>query len=418
MYLGEFRRHWRVFLSACLGMGLGSAFSHYTASLFGPPLLAEFGWTKAQFALLGTFSLINLLFVPFAGRLVDRFGTRPMAMIGFTVLPLGYLAFTVMSGDIVHYFAIWVVIHIFSIFTTTIVFARIIIEKFDRARGLALSLVLSSSPFLSVIAVPPLGALIEAQGWRAGYIALAVLCAAGGGISIAMMDRTTRPTASEIAARRLSRRELGELLRNRTLLLFLLAMFLVNIPQSFGTSQLKLVVMDTGHSSMTATWMMSLYAGGVIVGRILSGLALDSVPAHLVALSILGLPTLGYILLAGHVSAIVLLCLAIGVIGFAQGAESDIGAFLLSRRFDTRNFSLLIALMSAMVGLGGSAGSIVMSATLHSGAGYLPFLWLSAAGTLVGAVLFSLAGRSPPTSADATAAGHPHRSKASSLGSG
>jgi predicted MFS family arabinose efflux permease len=403
MYLGEFRQHWRVFVSACLGMGLGSAFSHYTASLFGPPLLAEFGWTRAQFALLGTIALINLVFVPVAGRIVDRFGTRLSAIVGFTVLPFGYLAFTVMSGSIVQYFAIWVMLHIFGVFTTTIVFARIIVEKFDRARGLALSLVLTASPFFSVIAVPLFGALIDTHGWRAGYVALAVLCAAGGWTSIAMMERSERATAAQIADRRLSRRELGELLRNPTLLLFLLAMFLVNIPQSFGTSQLKLVVMATGHSSSAATWMMSLYAGGVIVGRVLSGLALDRLPAHLVALAILGLPALGYVLLAGHVSTMLLLCLAVGVIGFAQGAETDIGAFLLSRRFDNRNFSLLIALMSAMVGLGGSAGSIVMSTTLHEGADYLPFLWLSAAGTLVGAVLFSLAGRARRASSEAVA---------------
>ena len=142
-----------------------------------------------------------------------------------------------------------------------------------------------------------------------------------------------------------------------------------------------------------ATWMMSLYAGGVIVGRFLSGLALDRIPAHIVAIAVLGLPTLGYLLLAAQVTALPLLFVAIGVIGFAQGAESDIGAFLLSRRFDTKNFSLLISFMSAMVGLGGAVGSIVMSATLRISDSYLPFLLLSAGGTVVGAILFSIAGR-------------------------
>ena len=75
MYLREFSINRQAFISACLGMGLGSALSHYTASLFGPELLAEFGWSKADFALLGSFALANLLFVPFAGRFVDRFGT-------------------------------------------------------------------------------------------------------------------------------------------------------------------------------------------------------------------------------------------------------------------------------------------------------------------------------------------------------
>lgn len=393
MYLAEFIEHRRAFVSAFLGMGLGSAFSHYTGSLFGPPLVTEFGWSRSEFALLGTFALVNLLFLPFAGRFVDRFGTRLAAMIGFTVLPLGYLAFTAMTGAIGQYFAIWVVMHIFGVFTTTIVFARIVIEKFDRARGLALSLVLTSAPFFGLIAVPPLAALMEAYGWRAGYVALAVLTVAGGWTSIALMARNSEPTVAERAARRPERGELAELVRNPTLLIFMLAMFLVNVPQSFGTSQLKLIVMDSGHTSAVATWMMSLYAGGVIVGRFLSGLALDRIPAHIVAVAILGLPTIGYVLFATNVTLVALLCLAVGIIGFAQGAESDIGAYLLSRRFSTKNFSFLVALMSGMVGLGNSAGSIVMSATLDAEGSYAPFMLVSGSATLLGAALFFFVGR-------------------------
>ncbi|MDG2005179.1 MAG: MFS transporter [Novosphingobium sp.] len=393
MYLREFSINRQAFISACLGMGLGSALSHYTASLFGPELLAEFGWSRADFALLGTFALVNLLFVPFAGRFVDRFGTRISAIIGFSAMPLGFLAFTQMSGNIYEFFGIWVVQHIFGILTTTIVFCRVVVEKFDRARGFALSLVLTAAPFFGVISVPLLGGLIEAQGWRAGYIALAMISAVGGLIAILMMERRARRTAEEVAELQLPRRELFSLLRHPTLLVFLFAMFLVNLPQSFGTLQLKLVLMNGGQTSEMATWMMSLYAGGVIVGRLLSGLALDRIPAHLVAITILSLPTLGYVLLAAEVSAMPLLFLAIGVIGFAQGAESDIGAYLVSRRFDTKNFSLLISFMSAMVGLGGAVGSLVMSMTLRTTDSYQPFLLLAAGGTLVGAVLFAIAGR-------------------------
>jgi MFS family permease len=393
MYFREFRVNLQSFLAACLGMGVGSALSHYTASLFGPPLLDEFGWSRADFALLGTFALVNLLFVPFAGRFVDRFGTRISAMIGFTAMPLGFLAFTQMSGNILEFFAIWVVQHIFGILTTSIVFARIVVEKFDRARGFALSLVLTAAPAISVVAVPLLGGLIEAEGWRAGYVALAAISDAGGFVAIALMGRRKPRTAAEIAELKMTRQELLGLLRNPTLLLFLLAMFLVNLPQSFPYGQLKLVLMHGGMTSEAATWMVSLYAGGVIVGRLLTGLALDRIPVHLVAISVLGLPTLGYLLLAAQVTAMPLLLIAIGVIGFAQGAESDIGAFMLSRRFDTKNFSLLIAFMSAMVGLGGAVGSIVMSVTLRTSDSYAPFLLLSAAGTVVGAILFAVAGR-------------------------
>ncbi|MCE7795549.1 MFS transporter [Sphingobium sufflavum] len=402
MYFSEFRLHWQPLLAASLGLGLGSALGHYTMSLFGPALLAEFGWSKAQFALIGSIPLINLLFVPFAGRFTDRFGSRLAAIIGFTALPLGFLAFTFMQGSIAVFFAIWVVQHIFGILTTSLVFCRVIVERFDSARGIALSLVMTAPPLFGAIAAPLLGALIDAEGWRAGYLAMAAITGAGGLIAIIAMGRSERKAAAQAAAESaatkpkipssLSGKELGALLRHPTLILIIAGMFLVNIPGVFASSQLKLVVMDNGVSSANATWMMSLYAIGVIIGRFLSGLALDRVPAHLVAIATLGLPAIGYLVLASHITTFSLLALGVGIIGFAQGAESDVGAFLISRRFDMKNFSLLLSLLTTMIGAGTAAGSVILSIALHNTGSYVPFLLISAVATILGALLFALTG--------------------------
>ena len=76
MNLGEFRIHWAILLASSIGLALGAALTHYTTSVFGPPLIAEFGWSKAQFALIGSVPLLSLFIAPFAGRFTDRFGSR------------------------------------------------------------------------------------------------------------------------------------------------------------------------------------------------------------------------------------------------------------------------------------------------------------------------------------------------------
>ena len=378
-------------MAAGVGLALGSALNHYTLSMFGPALIRELGWSKAQFALVGSLPLLTMVLVPLAGRFTDRFGTRVAAAVGFTAVPLGFLLMALMRGSIVEFFAIYVIQHVFGILTTSMVFCRVVVERFDAARGIALSIVMSAPPLAGAIAAPLLGEVIAGAGWRAGYFAMAGICAVGGVIAVGMMGRSPARAATPVEDLRLDRAELFALLRNPTLLLLIAGMFLVNIPQVFASSQMKLVVMDSGVADQTATWMVSLYAIGVIIGRIASGLALDRVQPHIVAMAALGLPAIGYLVFASHITATPLLMAAIMIIGLAQGAESDIGAFLLSRRFPLKNFSLLLSIMTMMIGVGSAAGSLLMSFTLHWG-GYVPFLLASAVGTLLGAVLFALTG--------------------------
>ncbi len=394
MYFREIRLNWQPLLAAATGLALGLALTHYTMSMFGPAMLNDLGWSKAEFALLGSLPLITLFLIPFAGRFTDRFGTRIAACIGFTAMPLGFVAMSLMGGSIYEFFAIYVVQYVFGILTTSLVFARVVVERFDAARGFALSLALTAPPLVGAIAAPVLGEVIADHGWRAGYLAMAAVSAAGGLVAILMMGRTQRRAAPRSTELKLSRAELFALLRHPTLLLIMAGMLLVNVPQVFASSQLKLVVMDSGVTDATATWMVSLYAIGVIIGRFATGLALDRIGPHLVALAALGLPAIGYLLLASSVTATGLLMAAVMIIGLAQGAESDIGAFLISRRFDMKNFSLLLSFLVMMIGAGSAVGSIILSISLHQIDSYVPFLVISAIATLIGAALFGLTGTS------------------------
>lgn len=388
----EMRVSWPSLVGAGFGMALGSALNHYMMNLFGPAMIKDLGWSRAEFALLGSLPLVLMVFVPFAGRFTDRFGSRTAAAVGFTVVPLGYIGLSLMQGPIWQFFVLYVVQHIFGMLTTTMVFGRVVVERFDSMRGIALSLVISCPPLAGAIAAPLMGGFIAEYGWRAGWVAMATLTVLGGLIAIAMMGGK-RGSVRREPAPKLSRAELFGLLRHPSLMLILGGMFLVNVPQVFASSQLKLVVMDSGVTDSMATWMISLYAIGVIVGRFLSGIALDSkVPPNYVALAALGLPAIGFVILASQATGTGLLIFAVGLIGLAQGAEADVGAFLISRRFDLKNFSLLLSLTTMMIGVGSAAGSIILSATLHQGGGYVPFLLISAVATLVGAGLFGLTG--------------------------
>ena len=395
-YRAEFLSHWRPLLAASIGMALGLALNHYVMSLFAPAMIAEFGWSRAKYALVGSTPFVTMFLIPLAGRFTDRIGARNAAAVGFVALPLGYLALSFMNGSFALFLAILVFKSILGTLTTTMVFARVIVERFDKARGIALSIVMSGAPLIAALAVPLIGEVIELYGWRNGFRALAAISVLGGVITFALMGGQ-RAAAAEARrqSHRLTRQEVASLFTSPLFPLAIGGVLLVNIPQLVAASQMKLVLAENGATGLTSTWIVSLYAAGVAIGRILCGLVLDRVAVHKVAIMVLGLPAIGLAALASPYDSVWLVAGSILLMALAQGAEGDIGAYLISRKFALRNYSLIMSFMTVALTLGSATGAVILSYSLSLTDSYASFLWLSAATTVVGAWLFYLTGRHP-----------------------
>lgn len=394
-FISEFRLNWVTVLATFIGIATGNALSHYTMNLFAPELIREFGWSKAEFALVSALPIVTAFITPFAGRFTDRFGTRVAAGIGLAAMSFGFFAMSTLNGNIYEFFALWLVQHIFGVMSTSLVFARILVDRFDKARGTALSVLMMGPPLSGAIVAPILGAVITAYGWRMGFISLGAVSAFGGLVSLFFMGRSSKRAGQpqEVKNPSLTRAELWEIARQPAFLLIVGGMFMINIAQPFAASQLKLVVLSKGISDSAGTWMVSLYATGVIIGRAIFGVALDRISANKVALIGLSLPALGFSILGMPGMTVSICALGIMLIGIAQGAEGDIGGYLVSRHFNLRNFSLVFAFVKSGLDAGGAIGALVLSATLAStGGSYQPFIWICACTTVVGAFLFFLTG--------------------------
>jgi MFS family permease len=395
-YFREFKVNWQTLLATFVGIATGSALSHYTMSLFAPELINEFGWSKAQFALVSALPLVTAFVTPLAGRFTDRYGARLAVAIGFTAISLGFFAMSAMNGNIVEFFAIWLLQHVFGVMTTSLVFTRVIVQRFDHARGSALSALMMGPPLSGAVVAPILGWFIASEGWRAGFVVLALLSGVGGLVCVTVMGRAVRRAGQPVETRsiKLSWGDLMEFARHPTFLLIVGGMFLINIAQPFAASQLKLVALWKGVPDNIGTWMVSLYAMGVMLGRVIFGIALDRVAANVVAICALSLPAIGFLILASPIVSVNALAFGILLIGIAQGAEGDIGGYLVSRHFDLKNYSLIFSFVKSALDAGGAIGALLLSFTLAATDGsYLPFLLLCAATTMMGAVLFFMTGR-------------------------
>ena len=386
-YWGEFRTHWRPLLAATMGLGFGIGLSAYTMSLFAPKLIAEFGWPRSQFALLGSMGLLMLIAQPITGRLTDRFGVRAVSTVGVLAGPSAYIAFAMQPGSIRAFFAIAVLQIVVGTLTTSPVYTRIVAERFERARGLAFSIVMTGPPLVGAVLAPLLGRFIESEGWRNGYLLMGGITMAFGLIAVAMTPPHigTRPDEDVPVE---SKAGYGVIVRNPVFWVLIIGMILVNFPQGLVSAQMKLMLMDSGAQSQTATWLISIYAVGVMVGRFACGLSLDRMQPHHVAALTLSMPAIGMMLMASPFDATIVLALSVAMMGLAQGAEGDVAAYLVSRRFGLNVFSLVMGLVGASIAGGAALGSLTLSYTLGLWGSYAPFLVIGACVTLVGALLF------------------------------
>lgn len=401
-YFGELRTNWRFLAAAAVGMGSGYMLSLYMNNLFSSHLLKEFGWSKSQFALMGMISLVSLVSLPIAGRLVDIFGVRRMATVGVIACPLILVALSAIDGDFYVYFLLNVLqIAVVGALTASTVYSRLIAEQFDRTRGLALAIAACGPALMAAIASPLLTIVIDSYGWRAGYLAWAAGTAVTGSIALLLIPRRSGDFYRRAgSAGHSTAGDYREILGDPTFRIIAGGMWLCNLNVMVMSSQLKLILLEREMLSSLASQMISLFAIGIAIGRLSCGIALDRYPTWLVSAICFGLPGIGFLMLASGATSFWLLAGAVFLIGFCVGADADVTAYLVMRYFKVRVYSTVYALVTAVIAFAAAAGAMLLSLTLKVSDGFGLHLYLSAFAALAGSALFLLLRRFPPVERD------------------
>jgi MFS family permease len=400
-YLQEILSNWRAVLAGGFGIGFGAAISNFTQSLFGPYLIKAFGWSREDFALTGTLSLLLLVMMPLAGMIADRFGIRRTALIGIAGVSASYLLFARMSGSIAEFWTIYVVWTIVGSLTTPPVYTRLVAERLTLARGLGLSLVVMGAPVVGVFATPFLGHVIGGYGWRAGYLALAGLTALGGLSALVLIPggAPARPSADRSEARGSpgvpdyrSKSEVRHLVGQRIFWLIASGMFLAYLPHTLALTQLSLLLQAKGAAGQSAAWIVAMYPLGALIGRVSFGVLLDRRPPHLVSAAGVGIPAAGFVGILFGLDQEWLLAGSVLLIGVASGADGDVAGFLVAKHFGIESFSLTIGLVMAAISAAVAIGSLLLSLSLRLSGGYELFLASAALVSLSAALLLAMTG--------------------------
>jgi len=392
-YLGELRRNWQVLLATSLGTSVGLQLFSYITSIFGPYLLKEFHWSRGQFALIGLAMFSTLLAMPFAGRLTDRFGVRRMALVGVLLTPLPLLSYSLMQGPFWVYIATSVCQLAIGSLTGPITYTRLIAANFDKARGLALTIVMCAPALLGAVAAPVVTGIVESFGWRLGYRALAAFVLIVGLWAIALIPSgigDAHARATESGQANSLRKVVAEIRGEKVFWVIFVAMMLCTLPTPLHGSQLNIMLREQNLSATASAMMISVYAVGTIVGRIASGLALDRFAARPVAALSMVLPAFGLLLIASPLDTAFAVGLGLFLVGVTIGAEGDLLSYLVARYFRLDIFSTTLSLAYCAVFIGSASGALILSGLLKRFDSFTPFLLVSAGTVLLGSMMFLL----------------------------
>jgi predicted MFS family arabinose efflux permease len=386
-YLRELWTQWRLLLVGVIGLGVGYGCVGYVTSIMSPRLIAEFNWSRADFAAVNGLMLIVVILFPLVGRITDLIGVKRTALIGVIAMPAGFLAYSVMDGEMTKYMAIYLLHAAFSITTTAVVFTKLIVHYFKRARGLALGIVASGPAIFGALAAPALNEFVEAEGWRAGYLVMAATTAIAGGLALFFLPTPKGASAPPLARMDRTKSDYAEIFRNKAFWILVAAILLCNMPTVIGLSQLMVMLLENGISPGAASGMLAAHAVGTLIGRFGCGLALDRWPLHIVSALSMGAPAIGLALIASPYDAPVILMIAVLFIGLAFGAEGDLLGYAIANKFGTRVYSSVFSFMSTAMGITSASGALLLGLTLALTNTFTLFLLITAILTAVGALL-------------------------------
>ncbi len=395
--IAEWRANGRIVAGAAIGMGTGVALYALLSSLFITSFTQEFGWSRGDMSLAGAAAFIaGALAIGIIGRALDRVGFRKVALVCVPMVALVYLGLTLMNGSFALYVALLVVAGIFGGGTGAIVYTRPVVAVFDRQRGLALAVAASGTSLAAIAVAPILANAIETYGWRSGaYALILVTLFVGLPLALALIGRVREQRVTEEAELPIAGAPLPvadvtlkEALRGRAFWLLAGALVAVNIPGSGVVSQLAPIITDKGLSETTAGIALSIYSAGLLTGRLLTGVALDRVPAPFVAAVMTGVPALGALLLLIPEPSFALAAVAVALIGLQQGSEIDLLAFFVSRTFGLKSYGAIYGAIATAGALSTATGLVLFGKMHDLTKSYDIALTVGAVAFLLGAAAF------------------------------
>lgn len=396
----EWKEHWPLVLSGMVGFSFFTVVT-YSLGTFTEPLEQAFGWSRAQIYLgLTIFGFVQMLGGPPVGALLDRMGTRRMAISGLLLSGITFAGLSLANGSLALWIGLWLAFSLCALMIKATVWSAATSSVFATSRGLALAAVLSGSAIGQALAPIVANWLIEHQGWQNAFRWLGLGWAGLGLVLVflfffdarALTARRGRAAVTPGTAPALAPALVGltaaEALRDSRIIRIAIANLLMASISGGVSAHLVPLIAETGIDRTTAVQMAATAGLAGLAGKFLTGWLLDRYQSSLIPFLSFAVAAIGHLLLLDLLATPVALTAGAMILGYASGAGLQVTTYLVSRYAGLKKFGVIFGSISSMMLAGTAIGPLVAGAVHDIWGSYTPLLITAGPTMLLCAGLF------------------------------
>lgn len=398
----EWRTNWPLVLAAMVGMSF-SSLAPASLGLFIEPLTEEFGWKRAEISLgLTIYALFAVPLSPLAGALIDRRGSRGIAIVGLLLASCAFASFSLADGSLERWILLWIVYATVAMAVKSTVWTAAVSGEFSVSRGLALAVVFCGTA-ISQTASPLLAHwLIGDFGWRQAYVWLGF---GWGGVAFVLvvlfLKNSPRGISSAVTPSAIGRAgswgglSFKKALQSPPLRRIACATLLIStLVGSLIVHQVPLLT-ERGFTRDSAALLAAIAGFASLFGKLCTGYLFDRSRSGWIGFCSLSLTSIGCALLLIPSPSFALATLAIGIIGYTAGAYLQLCTYLTTRYGGLAHFGKIFGVIASLLALGTGLGPVLGGLVFDYFGSYAALLLLGMPVALVAGFLVTHLGPYP-----------------------
>ncbi len=393
---------WQVVRACCVIATVAWALGTFGAGVYLQAVTAAHAWPIADVAFAITlFYLVSALVQGRVGRAIDRWGPRPVMLIGTVSLSLGVAGI----GQVVdrsQLYPCFVLIGLAWSALSTVGIAAAVVPWFERFQGRSMALAITGASLGAVIGVPTVQFVIRQFGLREGLAIVAL------GASVLLLPLIARVLRYRGPADIGQQRDGGETVEdrghppvqppiatatNRSMLLWsAAAAFALGLAMQIGFITHQVTLAEPLLGTAGAGLLVSATGGTGFLGRLILARIVDRTDVRRLTCLVMIAQAGALLALALWPSVPVLIAASL-VYGYGIGHITTLGPIVVRREFGGAAFGATYGKAASVIQLSSAFGPALIGMLHDSLGGYRPGLAIAAAVTLLASAILFIGGR-------------------------